>query len=142
MTLKIVKWPLVFFILLGALFLGIWIGFQKGVAYGGALEGASFAALSTAQIHRLKAGDQKGVDEVISFLEWYVDHGLNHYYWYSEHGNEYWGKLISADYEEDIKKATRYAAAYRATNPEDEIIKKVDLEGYELRKSVVKSFSK
>jgi len=101
--------------------IGAWIGFWQGIKHSGALEAVSFSALSTVQIDKLKSGDSEKIDEVVSFLEFYVDHGLNQFVWYREHGNANIGELIVSDYENSMIKSVRHAAKYRDRNHEENI---------------------
>lgn len=119
-----------------------WYGFWKGFEHGGALETTAFAALSTAQIKRLKSGDGGDIENVISFFEYYVDHGLNQYNWYEESGSELWGSLLTDDYDESLVHAAKVAAVYRAKNPEDEMIETIDPLHYAKRKLAIEKLTK
>ncbi len=101
--------------------LGAWWGISQGVKHGGAIDAVAFAAISTAQIKKLKAGDPEDIEHVVSLLEFYVDHGIDQFVWYGEQGNPYVGELVVPDYEKSMIKSVRHAAKYRAENPEKNI---------------------
>ena len=119
-----------------------WYGFWKGVEHGGALETTALAALSTAQIKRLKSGSSDDINSVIEFFEYYVDHGLNQYNWYEESGSKLWGSLMADDYEESLTRTAKYAAQYRADNPENAIVKSIHPESFAKRKQAVENLIK
>ena len=127
-------------IALGAIFISsgsAWYGFWKGVEHGGALETTALAALSTAQIKRLKSGSGDDINGVIEFFEYYVDHGLNQYSWYEESGSKLWGSLLADDYEESLARSAKYAAQYRSENPENTIVESIHPESFAKRKRAV-----
>ena len=119
-----------------------WYGFWKGVEHGGALETTALGALSTAQIKRLKSGSSDDINGVIGFLEYYVDHGLNQYNWYEESGSKLWGNLLADDYEESLTRSAKFAAEYRAENPENTIVESIHPELFAKRKQAVENLTK
>ena len=129
--------------------LGAWWGISQGVKHGVALDAIAFAAISTAQIEKLKSDDPEDIEDVVSLLEFYIDHGLDQFAWYGEHGNPYVSELIFSDYEASMIRNVRYAAEYRAVNPEkdvsemlsDRLSSEYD-EAYIKRKSVVEVMGK
>ncbi|WP_123636840.1 hypothetical protein [Marinimicrobium koreense] len=129
--------------------LGAWWGISQGVKHGVALDAVAFSAISTAQIKKLESGDPEDIEEVVSLLELYIDHGLDQFAWYGEHGNPYVSELIFSDYEASMIRGVRHAAKYRAGNPEKDVSEMLSDrlrseydEAYIKRKSVVEVMGK
>ena len=121
-----------------------WFGFKQGAKYSSASEYLALAAISTAQVNRLKSGNKEDINNVVSLFDIYINHGVDQFYWYSENGNKYIGDLFYTGYESSMVDSIKIIASHRSRDPEIDVssslsgeVKDSYVDGYIIRKSVI-----
>jgi hypothetical protein len=108
--------------------LGAFYGFNQGVHNYAALDSVLVGYMNTAQVNRLKSDSIEDAKNVRGYLLIGVDRALDQYTWYQEKGNHLLSNFFLADHVALLDKSVRGLTAFRAQNPETNLVGVVESE--------------